>query len=374
MSLIERYLFRQLFWPTVLALSALGAVAFLSQSLANLDLIVEQRRGAWIYLQLTILALPLLLNLVLPIALYVAALVTLNRLHSDQELVICFSSGMSRWRVASPALALAMIAVIIGLVINLWVQPLCYRAMREITFAARSDLMATLVREGEFTHPAPGMTVYGRKVDPDGLIHDLFINQQNLAGEKATTYAALEGRLGKRQGQPVLLMKHGTTHSFSDNGVLNYLSFDEYIFDLSPLIKSGANFKYKPSDRYLSELFTFPPNSKTDQKLYRRLLAEGHYRISSTFYNLSFISLALAAVLAGQFNRLGYGRRMALASGLALLIRVAGFAAQSAAESSVLINLLQYLIPMGAITGSMSVLLTPVKPGISPSNPTSAAT
>ena len=43
------------------------------------------------------------------------------------------------------------------------------RAMREIVFAAKTDLAATLVRKGEFTQPAPKLTVYGQDVDADGL-------------------------------------------------------------------------------------------------------------------------------------------------------------------------------------------------------------
>src|SRR5690606_40324166 len=55
---------------------------------------------------LTLLALPMLINMILPIAVFVAALVALNRLQTEQELVVCFAGGMSRWRLASPAIRL----------------------------------------------------------------------------------------------------------------------------------------------------------------------------------------------------------------------------------------------------------------------------
>jgi hypothetical protein len=42
------------------------------------------------------------------------------------------------------------------LVLNLWVQPAAYREMRRELFEVKADLAATLVREGEFTQPAPG--------------------------------------------------------------------------------------------------------------------------------------------------------------------------------------------------------------------------
>ena len=89
MRLIERYLLRQLLGPVVLATLALTGVALLSQSLSGLDLIVNQRQSALVFLKVTLLAMPQLINMILPIALFVAALVALNRLHTEQEIVVC---------------------------------------------------------------------------------------------------------------------------------------------------------------------------------------------------------------------------------------------------------------------------------------------
>src|SRR5690606_21797801 len=88
MALIDRYLLKQLVGPTILATLALTAVALLSQSLAALDIIVSQRQTALIFGKITLLAMPQLINIVLPIALFVAALVALNRLHTEQEIVV----------------------------------------------------------------------------------------------------------------------------------------------------------------------------------------------------------------------------------------------------------------------------------------------
>ena len=186
MLLIDRYLLRQLLGPTVLATGALAAVALLSQSLSALDLIVGQRQSAVVFAKVTLLAMPQLINMVLPIAVFVAALVSLNRLHTEQEIVVCFAGGMSRWRVISPGLRLAAMIALLALVMNLWIQPLAAREMRETLFEVRTDLASTLIREGEFTNPAPGLTVYAQSVDATGLIHNLFIHQEKDGGGATT--------------------------------------------------------------------------------------------------------------------------------------------------------------------------------------------
>ncbi|MFT4936127.1 MAG: lipopolysaccharide export system permease protein [Pseudoalteromonas distincta] len=345
MRLIDRYLLRQLLGPTLLATLALTAVALLSQSLSALDVIINQRQSAGVFLKITLLAMPQLLNMVLPLALFVAALVALNRLQSEQELVVCFAGGMSRWRVIAPPMRLAVIIALLALVMNLFIQPAAYRELRNTLFDVRTDLAATLVREGEFTEPAPGLTVYAQSVDSRGRMGNLFIHVAESDGA-ATTYTADEGRMATRGGTPVLVMSRGSTQEFSPTGVLNYLTFDEYIFDLGPLVASEELVHYKPSDRYLHELFFPDLEQDWEQRNRLEMLAEGHARLATPLYNIAFMTLALAAILGGGYDRMGYGRRIAWAGAAAALSRILGFVVQAASESGAWINLLQYVVPL----------------------------
>ena len=347
MRLIDRYLLRQLVGPVVLATGALTAVALLSQSLSGLDLIVNQRQSALVFLKITLLYMPQLINMILPIAIFVAALVALNRLHTEQEIVVCFAGGMSRWRVISPAIRLSATIALVALMMNLWVQPAAFRELRRELFQVRTDLASTLVREGEFTEPVPGLTVYAQTVDGKGDMHNLFIHQMKPDGS-ATTYMANSGRMAQRHGASVLILRDGSTQEFSSNGVLNYLTFNEYPFELGALNTTGEMVHYKPSDRYLHELM-FPDLAQDWERQNRlSLLAEGHARLSSPLYNIAFMAMALSAIIGGGFSRLGYGRRIASIGAAAALVRIIGFVIQAACEQSAWLNLLQYVIPLAA--------------------------
>jgi lipopolysaccharide export system permease protein len=347
MRLIDRYLLRQLFGPTLLATAALTAVALLSQSLTWLDLIVNQRQSALVVLKVTLLSMPQLINMILPIAVFVAALVALNRLHTEQEIVVCFAGGMSRWRVISPAMRLAATVAFLALLMNLWVQPLTYQELRKELFLVRTDLAATMVREGEFTEPVPGLTVYAQTVDANGDMHNLFIHQMKQNGT-ATTYMANSGRIDNRNGSSVLVLRNGSTQEFSPQGVLNYLTFIEYPFELGSLTNPQEMVHYKASDRFIHELF-FPDLQQAWEKRNRKsLLAEGHARLATPLYNIAFMAMALSAIIGGGFSRLGYARRIALIGAYAALVRILGFVAQSASEGNVWVNILQYAIPLAA--------------------------
>jgi lipopolysaccharide export system permease protein len=355
MQLIDRYLFRELLAPTFLAAAAFTGVALLSESLSALDIIVDQRQSVLIFLKIILLAMPQLIVMILPVAVLVGALVGLNRLHTEQEIVICFAGGMSRWRVISPALQLASAVTLVSLVLTVWVQPLCYRELRHTLTDVRADLAATLIKPGKFAHPAPGVTVFAQSMDDDGTIHNLFIDRLTPGG-RDNTVMAREGRLQRRASGPMLLMRHGANQEFSKAGILEFLSFDQYVLDLKPLMPPDRPVIYKLSDRWLHELF-FPDLRGAWERANRsKMLAEGHSRIADPLYNVAFMALALFAVIGGSFSRLGYGARIGAAAFAALLVRVAGLVAQSAASASPALNLLQYAAPLGATALALGLL------------------
>ncbi len=343
MILLERYLLRQLLIPTLLALAALTVVAFLSQSLSALSLIVDDRQSLIVFLKVTLLALPELISLILPVAVFVAAAIALNRMHTEHEIVVCFAGGMSRWDVISPAMRLAAFAALTSLTLNLWIAPPASQALRTTIFQARADLAASLIKPGEFSEPSPGLTVYAQTATAGGVLKNIFVHQQRSGG--STTFSADTGLITKRAGAPMLIMRHGGSQEFSSAGVLNYLAFDEYALDLGAFMSGGDELHFKTSDRYLHEL-VFPDLTQTWERQYRKkMLSEAASRLASPLYNIAFMAIALAAVIGGSFTRLGYNGRIITAAAVAASVRLLGFAAQAFAAHSVWMNLLQLVVP-----------------------------
>ena len=162
--------------------------------------------------------------------------------------------------------------------------------------------------------------------------------------------------MGHANGRPVLVMLNGSNQEFSSRGVLNYITFDYYTFDLAPLASTQELVNYKPSDRYLHELFF--PDLQQDWERRNRLdlLAEGHARLASPLYTIAAMAMALCAILGGGFSRLGYGRRIAALSAIAAVVRLLGFQVQAACEDEAWLNVLQYAVPLLATWGALASL------------------
>ncbi len=353
MRAFQYYVLRQILAPLFAILAALIAIAILTQGLGQLDLIVNQRGSGFAFLWVTILALPQLLSLILPLALFFAVAYAINRLHTDSELVVAFAAGVSQWQIIAPVFRLATVAALAQLVVGVLVQPASYREMRETVYAIRGDLAASMVREGAFTTPADGLTLYTRASEGGEMLDVMVHDSRNP--KRPVTYTARRGATAMVEGRPAIIMHDGQIQQPKPDGAVDLLDFDQYVLELGEFIGEQDALVLKASDRYLSELFAPNRAHYYDQGNVGRFLAEGHSRIASPLLNIAFAMIALAALVGGDFNRRGYGARMAQAAVLALTLRLVALAIQAAARDEPALNIVQYALPIAVTAAAIWV-------------------
>lgn len=360
MTLIQGYLFRQIGRPVVGACAALVGIGILSQSLDQLELIVERGQSVWLIVKLTLLAVPQLLAVIIPIGLFVGALIALTRLQREQELTAIFASGVTRWSAIRPAVRIAAIAALLTLMVTTIGQPWAQRQARDEAFAVRTDLATLLVQEGRFVEGPNGLTVYVQQIEQNGLLKNLFVYLEE--GDRVTTWDASEARFSRIGGQPYLTLLNGSWQRYSSRGVLEYLSFGRQDVSLAPFSEVTDRVRYKPSDLYLTQLFNPSPQELERVGTVGELSAEGHSRLSAPLYAMMAMAMALTAIMGGQFSRTGYGLRIAKAAGAFLIVRVSGYGVVSASAWNGWLNIFQYLLPIIATAIALRLLFKALKP------------
>ena len=360
MTLIQGYLFRQIARPVVGACAALAGIGILSQSLDQLEVIVERGQSVWVMVKLTLLAVPQLLAVIIPIGLFVGALIALTRLQREQELTAVFASGVTRWSAIRPAVRIAAIAAVLTLIITTVGQPWAQRQSRAEAFAVRTDLAALLVEEGQFVEGPNGLTVYVQQIEQNGLLKNLFVYLEE--GDRVTTWDAAEARFSTVDGQPRLPLINGSWQRYSSRGVLEYLSFDRQDVLLTQYTEVTERVRYKPSDLYLTQLFNPSPGDLERVGTAGELMAEGHSRLSAPLYALMAMAMALTAILGGPFSRTGYSMRIAKVAGAFLVVRIAGYGVVSASAWNGWLNIFQYLLPIVATVIALRMLFQALKP------------
>lgn len=345
MRTLDRYIFRQLIIPVLGAVAALTAIALLSQSLTYVELVVERGQSAWTFIKVTLLSMPQLGGLIFPIAIFVGTLVALTRMQGEHEFTACYASGVPLMKLASPIIRIGVYFALISLASNLFLQPITSRAMRHELFNIKNDLISTLIKEGDFSTSGTGLTIYVQKIDQNGLLRQMYIRTPSNNGHD-TTYVAKEGRIEKIDGSSILIMRQGSTQRIDSNGQVVNNTWDQWQVDITPYFQSDDYLQFKEGDDYMHELF-FPNKVKGPTQVPDgKLIAEAHSRMSGPLFCIAFILLAIVSVLGGRFTRNGYAARIAIAAAIAAAIRILGVVVQTAAQGAMVVNILQYLVPL----------------------------
>jgi lipopolysaccharide export system permease protein len=349
------YILRQIVGPFLLFALILTLVVWMTQSLRLLDLVINRGQSAAIFAYLTMLMLPSLLVVIAPIAFFGAALYALNRLNNDSELVVMWSSGVSRLQLALPVLAAAMLVMTVCYACSLYLMPLGQRTMKDKVFDIRADIGAAILREGAFTTPSDGLTVFIRELAPDGEIRGILVHD-NREPKRPITYLAESGVLAQTQEGARLIMENGNIEQGEGGGArLSVLKFDRYVFDLDQYAGPQRASDRDTSERYLSELLDppFPASQTVRRGVY---IAEAHNRLSGPLYCIAFALIALAATAKGRMGRTSYALRLAGAALIGAALRLIGYGAQGIAASNPQFTLVLYLLPLAASVAAAGVL------------------
>jgi lipopolysaccharide export system permease protein len=348
------YVLGQMIGPIALFAFLLTAVIWLTQSLRLLDLVINRGQSAPTFVYLTLLIIPSLLVIILPIAYFAGTLFALNKLNSDSELVVMSAAGFSRAQIALPVLIAAALVMALTYLNGLYLMPAGQRAMKDKVVDIRADIGAALLNEGEFNTPADGLTVFIRELNSDGTIRGVMVHD-NRNKRTPVTYLAVRGQLAQTPGGARLIMFDGTVEeSGHSGGQLTMLKFQRDVFDLDQFAGPARATERATSERYLSELFA--PNPKLPTKLRNAYIAEGHNRLSQPLYCLAFAMIALAAVLRGRRARGANALRLAFAALAAAVVRIAGYGVQGLAVSAPSLMFLFYLIPLLGAAIALAVL------------------
>ncbi len=354
MPRLSTYILKQLIGPVAMFAFLMTCVIWLTQALGLLDLIINRGQSATTFVYLTILIIPTLLVIILPLALFFGSLYALNRLSSDSELVVMASAGFSRAQLAVPTIAAAVIVMALTYACGFYFMPAGQLAFNAKVVEIKANVGAALLSEGTFNTNIKGLTVFIRSIDNDGVIHGALVHDNR--NEKApVTYLAESGRLVQTPAGARLVLVDGTVEQSTKRGArLSVLKFARYPFNLEQFANKTQISERNTNPRFMDELLNPPAN--LDRKTRNAYLAEAHNRISMPLYCLAFALIALAAVTRGRRGRGANLLRLTLACFAATGLRIAGYGVLGLAEATPALSVLFYLLPLAGIVGAAVLL------------------
>jgi lipopolysaccharide export system permease protein len=325
MGSIGRYMFRTTMGAFLITCVSLTIVMWFTQAIREFDLITSQRQTVLVFVGITGLLIPLLVMMIAPISLVLAAAHVLNKLSSDSEIIVMNAAGISPWRLVAPFIAAALVVSLLVAVIAVYVSPLSLRELRDWATQVRADILTNIVQPGRFTTVGGNLTFHIADRRPNGLLLGIFLDDRRDPKEH-TTYLAEEGEIVKNDTGSFLVLEKGSVQRLeAGQRDPRIVTFDRYPFDLSKFTGGPQSVVYNVREKYIWELLWPPPNDALYAAQGGEYRAELHDRFATPLYPLAFVILAYAFLGPPQTTR--QSRTLALMGliGTVALLRLIGF-------------------------------------------------
>lgn len=301
-SIIDRYIFRELFPPFVLNLVFFTFVFLMAEMLKITDLIVNFNVGLLVVFKILLFSTPYFLTYVIPMSTMMAVLLTFLRLSSDNEIVAMKSGGVSLYRLLPPVLMFCFTGALLACFMAVYGTPRGRTAIKELTFKVFSANLDIGLKERTFNDSFNDVMLYVNKIDiKNKTLIDVFIEDKR-DDKIISTVVAPKGKLFSEPESFIfhLRLYDGLINQVGlDDRSAHSISFDTYDIrlDMKKAITAAGNRKGR-KEMNLSELRQYLKTSGDKTSYYYKVLMEYHkkFSIPVACFALGILALPLGIV------------------------------------------------------------------------------
>ncbi|WP_299643810.1 LPS export ABC transporter permease LptF [uncultured Ruegeria sp.] len=306
MSRFDGYFLRQLLILFGFFTLVLVGVFWITRSVSLFDRVISGGQSAMVFLEFTALTLPTLIRTVMPMAVFAAAVYATNRLSRESELTIMLATGSSPWRLARAILLFGVIAGVMMAIISVFLRPASVEQLEIRQAEVAGDVTAQLLNEGEFLHPAEGVTVYIGSIDLDGTLHEVFVSDRRDP-ENAVSYSSVTAYLVNNDSGIHLVMVDGVALRMNREGkVLSSTLFEDASYDISELTNTSPMTRRSLEAIPTTDLIRNREEiSATEGFGPGKLIEELHQRFSWIAICIAVALAGYSTLMLGSFSRFG---------------------------------------------------------------------
>lgn len=359
MSRFDGYFLRQLLVLFGFFTLVLVGVFWITRSVSLFDRVISGGQSAMVFLEFTALTLPTLIRTVMPMAVFAAAVYATNRLSRESELTVMLATGSSPWRLARAVVLFGLSAGLMMAMISVFLRPASVEQLEQRQAEVAGDVTAQLLNEGEFLHPAPGVTVYIGHVELDGTLREVFVSDRRDTANPVS-YSSATAYLVNQSTGLHLVMLDGVALRLNQLGrTLSSTLFDDASYDISQITENSEIGKRSLEAIPTIELIRDRNDvALLDWHTEGELVEELHQRFSWIAICIAVALVGYSALMLGSFSRFGlWPQILGAFTILVLLEGVRGFVSPVVIADPHLWGLLYLPAVMGVVLSVLFLLV-----------------
>jgi lipopolysaccharide export system permease protein len=232
-KIIHRYILKEIAFPFFMILFILTFVLLMGEILQLMDLMVNKGIRVFDIVLMIIYLMPSFLLFTIPISLFVAIMMGLGRLSSDNELIVMKASGMSLYEISKPILLATGVTFFLTAVTSYFLVPEGNYATKLLLFSVARQKASAGIKEKVFNDDFKGILLYADKIPVSGDYMEGVLISDTRDQEDHSSIIAARGYLvtDPNAMTVTLRLEDGATHGV-DRNLKNYRKMDFARYDI----------------------------------------------------------------------------------------------------------------------------------------------
>lgn len=303
LSIAFRYIFRKLLANFCVISPIATLMLWIAMSIKYVDLIVSENISFAVFFKLILCTLPSIAAIILPICFLISSILSIQKLHTDEEIVVFLTSGKSPISLFLPLIILGVMIASCVLYLRTTASPMAFKTFENMQEQIKSSASINLLKPGVFNVVGESVIYIGAR--NHNHLENVFISYiPNDRTLHTNIISAENGEYATHDGKILINFNNGYRQEFDrNNRIVATLKFEKLSYDVTQFFKRFYKKPKRPSDKSQEELLA-EALSSPNSELTRNFIAEYHARyvfsLLPIFYSLIIAIFMLQTVSRGR--------------------------------------------------------------------------
>ena len=242
---MKKILFRKLLSDYLkfitIGLISTGTVIWIFQAVNFLDIIIEDGRDYWVYLQFSVLNFPKIISKIFLFILFFSIFYITYKYEEKNELIIFWNFGINKIQIINIILIFSLFLFCLQIFLTSFVVPNSQDKARSYLRSSTVNFFDNFIKPKKFNDTIKGLTIYAEKKDKNDIFYNLYLKKELDNNEFQITYAK-KGEIKQVANNPTLILYQGARISSRNNNITN-ISFSKSDFSLANLETNTTTYK-----------------------------------------------------------------------------------------------------------------------------------
>ncbi len=244
----------------LISIISASTIVWVFQAVNFLDLMVEDGRDFFLYLNYTFLNFPKIISKLLPFALFFSFFYVISKYEINNELIIFWNFGISKIQLINFILKISLFFMILQILLVALIVPKTQNISRDLIKKSNVNFFESFIKPKKFNDNIKGLTIFADEKNDSGELKNIYLKKETENNNFQITYAKT-GYFQSSKNIQVLVLKNGqtinkinddiTTFNFKESS-LNMSSQDSSIIKVDKIQETSTYNLILCLDRFLN--------------------------------------------------------------------------------------------------------------------------